>query len=120
MKIDIQDKNCEIEGLKTSLSAEHTQTEALNRKLEAAIESYRRLVIRANPDLPEELISGDSIEGIDESLKKARNIATRIRTEIEEAAKRNSIPAGAPVRSEENGANLSPREKIQYAMGGRP
>jgi hypothetical protein len=29
-----------------------------------------------------------------------------------------NVPVGAPTRSSNNAQNLSPREKIQYAMGG--
>lgn len=119
MKAIIQDKDREIDGLKNAVAAGHEQVKALNHRLESTMAAYRQAVISSNPDLPDELIGGNSIEEIEQSVAKARNIAERIRKEIEAAAARHSIPAGTPVRHEENPAGFSSRDKIQYALGGK-
>jgi hypothetical protein len=84
-----------------------------------AIASYRELVVSSNPDLPEELISGDSVEEIDKSLAGARALIDRVRQRLETEIAGAKIPAGAPLRAPADLSALSPQEKIQYAMGER-
>jgi hypothetical protein len=75
-------------------------------------------VIQANPGVLAEIITGDTVEEVNESLKHARSLVERVRQEMEAEASRTRIPAGAPQRVPLDLSALSPREKIQYAIGG--
>ncbi|MDD5082728.1 MAG: hypothetical protein PHU08_05075, partial [Dehalococcoidales bacterium] len=81
--------------------------------------SYKSIVARANPGVLPELITGDTIGQVDESLEKARGFVARIRQGIEAEAAGTKVPAGAPPRQGFRLSGLSPREKIQYAIGGK-
>ena len=76
------------------------------------------LVVQANPGVPAELITGDTIEEVNVSLKNAQAIVDRVRQEMEAEASKTKIPAGAPQRTPPDLSALSPREKIKYAIGG--
>jgi uncharacterized coiled-coil protein SlyX len=109
----------QINTLKQSLAELETKLTELKEGQAQAIASYRELVIKSNPDLPEELISGDSVEEIDKSLAGARALIDRVRQRLETEIAGARIPAGAPLRAPLDLSALSPQEKIQYAVGER-
>jgi septal ring factor EnvC (AmiA/AmiB activator) len=87
--------------------------------LAQAISSYRALIVKYNPSVSEEQIVGDSIEEIDASLAGAQALINRVRQELEAEMAAARIPAGAPQRTPADLSTLSPRDKIQYAIGER-
>jgi hypothetical protein len=111
-------RETEIAGLKNSLDGLRTKSNGLSESLARAVVAYRELVLQANPDIPAELVSGNNIDEINDSLKNARALVNKVRQEIEVEASRARIPAGAPLRTAQDMASLSPREKIQRALGG--
>jgi uncharacterized coiled-coil protein SlyX len=109
----------QIADLKQSVAnLEQRLTEA-EESLSQAISSYRALVIKTNPGIPEEQIVGESIEEIEASLASARALIDRVRQELEAEIAAAKIPAGAPLRTPADLSALSPRDKIQYAIGER-
>ncbi len=91
----------------------------MKNSLAEAVSSYRALVVQANPDIPDELITGDSIEAINQSLENARALISRVRQVLEEEVAKTRVPSGAPQRAPPDLSALSPREKIQYSIGGK-
>ena len=87
--------------------------------LSQAVDSYKALAIKSNPGVVEELIGGENIEEINASVEKAKTLVVKVKQGIEEDAARIKIPAGAPQRKPIDLSALSPREKIQYAIGGK-
>ncbi len=111
-------KDAEIATLAQSLNEARQSLDKLGKALPQAVAAYRELVIQANPGLLAELITGDTIEAVDESLKQARALMDRVRREMEAEAARTRVPAGSPQRVPLDLSALSAREKIQYAIGG--
>jgi anti-sigma factor RsiW len=121
-----------IDELRQALAARDEETAVLNQSLEEArqardelgkslaqaVTGYRELVVQANPGVPEEMITGDSIEEVNASLEGARTLVERVRREIEAETARTRVPAGAPPRTPPDLSALTAREKIQYALGG--
>ncbi len=121
-----------IDELRQTLAARDEETAVLNQSLEEArqardelgkslaqtVTGYRELVVQANPGVPEEMITGDSIEEVNASLEGARTLVERVRREIEAETARTRVPAGAPPRTPPDLSALTAREKIQYALGG--
>jgi len=113
------ERDDQIAALKQSLAELEPRLTELENSLAQAISSYRALVIKSNPELPEELIAEDSIEEIDDSLARAQALIDRVRQRLETEIVGARIPAGAPLRSPVDLSALSPQEKIQYAIGER-
>jgi len=90
-----------------------------DEKLTQSVSSYKALVVKANPEVLEEMITGDSIDDINASLEKAKSIVGRVRQGLEAEMASAKVPAGAPERTPTDLSALSPREKIQYAIGGK-
>ena len=112
------EKDDEIASLKQSVAQSGEDLNRLGEQLSQAVSSYKSLVIETNPEIPPELITGDSIESIDDSLARASDLVSQVRQGLEAESIRTRIPAGAPVRSPPDFSALSAREKIQYAIGG--
>lgn len=108
----------EIAALKQVVAESDGNLNELNESLNQAVASYRTLVIQSNPDVPEELVAGDNIEAIADSLASARELVTKIRKGMEAEISLARVPIGAPERTAPDLSALSPREKIQYAVGG--
>ena len=87
-----------------------------NDSLTEAVLSYKRMVTETNPEVPEDLIAGDSIMAIEESLKQGKNLINRVKQGLEAEIQAVRIPAGAPQRTAPDLSALSPREKIQYSI----
>ena len=115
----LAERDDRIADLKQSLAGLETQLAELKDGRSQAIASYRELVVRSNPELPEELITGDSVEEIDKSLAGAQALIDRVRQRLETEIAGARIPAGSPLRAPADLSALSPQEKIQYAMGER-
>lgn len=83
----------------------------LQSDLEVAVAKYREYLLAQHPEIPPELVKGNTIEEISESFLEAQKVVGRVHQHLEE-----SIPAGAPARSGIDISALSPREKIEYGL----
>ncbi len=109
-------KESEIAALKKELDGLKQTLDELHKTIAQAVVAYKGMVMAANPGLPAELITGDTIEAINESVKNAHAIMEKVRQEMEAAAARTRIPAGAPQRTALDLSGLSSREKIQQGL----
>ncbi len=115
----VAEKESEIAVMKKSEGELKEKLVAVSTSLTAAVKSYKDRIIQLNPGLAEELIEGETIEAIDKSLEKALGIIGRVKKSVEKEISHNRVPAGAPGRRSPDLSGLSPREKIQYAIGGK-
>lgn len=114
----ISQRDGEIKTLKESATRAEADIRRLSSEVKKAVSSYRALVVSTNPQIPEELLSGDSIEAINDSLQKAKKLVNKVAQGLKATASASRIPAGAPVRTAPDFSSLSSREKIKYAIGG--
>jgi archaellum component FlaC len=112
-------RDAEVAELKQTIAGSEDKLAHIDELLSRAVASYRELVTAANPEIPPELITGDSVESVDESLQSARTLVEKVKQGIEEEASKTRVPAGAPQRAQVDLSVLSPREKIEYAIGGK-
>lgn len=105
-----------ITELEQSLAESEERLKAANDSLAEAVTSYKAMVTQANPEVPEELISGDSVETVEQSLAQAKGLISRVKEGLEAEIQALRIPTGAPQRTPPDLSALSPREKIQYGV----
>ena len=116
---ELTEANSRITELEQAASESVEKFKAISDSLAEALASYKAMVVQANPEVPEELISGDSIESVNESLGKAKAMISQVRQGLEAEIQAAKIPVGAPQRTPPDLSALSPREKIQYGIGGK-
>ncbi len=119
LKQTVVNLNNEVATLKQSLAESEEKLTTLNHSLAEAVASYKALVTQSNPEVLEELITGDTIEAINESLEKAKTLISRVKQGLDAEIAAGKVPAGAPIRTPLDLSALSPQEKISYAIGGR-
>lgn len=115
----IADKDSEMAVLAQSRDELEEKLAVLNNSLVGAVSSYKEMVVQANPDVVAELINGDTIESVNESLTQAKALVSKVRQGVEAEISLARVPVGAPERTSLDLSILSPREKIKYAIGGR-
>ncbi len=108
-------RESEIAELKQGHASLETRVTDLTRSLAEAVAGYRAIVVEANPGVPAELITGDSVAAIGESLEKAQALVKQVRRGLEADAALSRFPAGAPERASPV-LHLSPREKIEQGI----
>ena len=111
------DRDSEIAVLKQAMEDSEGRIDEINEDLAKAIAAYKEQVIQGNPGVPADMITGETVEEIDEALKKALALIEKVRQEMEAEASKMRIPGGAPQRTPMDPSGLSAREKIQYAIG---
>lgn len=112
-------RDSEIGSVKQALAESESKLAAQKQSLAEAVSSYRTLVVQTNPGVVAGLVNGEDITSINESLKKAQDLVSRVRQGLEAEIAQTRVPAGAPQRTPPDLSGLSPIEKIQYALGGK-
>ncbi len=85
--------------------------EAMGRLLTA----YGASMMQARRDMREEMVTGSTLEELQESLNKAKVLVQKIREKAPQTT--TTVPAGAPVRMGPDFSAMSPREKIVHGLG---
>lgn len=112
------EKDGEIAALKRSMEESARQLEATRNALTQAVAAYKELAAQVNPGLVAEMIKGETIDAINESLKAAKALVERVKQEVAAENARVRVPAGALQRTLPDLSALSPRDKIKYGMEG--
>lgn len=95
------------------------EVEAVNARLAQAVDLYRASLLAAEPDVPEDMVQGATVEAVHESLERARQMVAQVRGRLEAQASVERTPLGAPARSAPDVSALSPQEKILMGLSGR-
>jgi len=114
----IAGKDSEIAVIKQSFDENKGKLDEMSKAIPQAVAAYKELAAQANPGLVAEMIKGETIEAINESVKNARALVERVKQEVGAENARVRVPAGAPQRTLPDLSALSAREKIKYAMEG--
>jgi len=107
----------ELLTLRTAGSAAEERIAELSGNLTEAVSRYKDRLYSAHPELLENMITGETIKEIDDSLGSALALVDRVKTSIAEQAKEVTVPAGSPERSGPDLSAMSAKEKIAYAIG---
>ncbi|MDP3062117.1 MAG: hypothetical protein Q8O40_02710 [Chloroflexota bacterium] len=91
----------------------------LREQLELALERYRDSLLKASPEVPEEMVQGDTVREVEEAHARARAMVERIRSQLEAKQARERVPPGAPLRTAPDLSGLSAREKIAQGLSRR-
>lgn len=102
-------RDSDIETLRQALDASA-------REAAGAAIRYRELLIAAEPELPAELVHGETVSEIDEAALRARQTVAQVRQHLEQQAQALRVPAGAPARAAPDTSALTPGEKIRHGL----
>ncbi len=99
-----------LTSVRSDLETQRTQTRA-------AVDRYWEAVLVAEPELPPELVDGETLEQVDRSLEAARRAVAQIRERLSaEDEAGGGFPVGAPARGGPSAAAISASEKIALGL----
>ncbi len=105
-----------IEARDAALAEAGREVESLRTSLTGAAAKYRDVALAASPELPAELVTGETIEEIEASIEAARRTVARVRDHLEAQAHVGRTPIGAPERRGPDVSRLTPAEKIRLGL----
>jgi hypothetical protein len=114
----LAEKDLELAALRQAADEAKQAGARLSGELSKAVAAYKELVGQANPGPVADMLKGDTITGINESLKSARALVEKVRQDIGAETARVRVPAGAPMRTLPDLSALTAREKIKYSIEG--
>ena len=111
-----EELEAEIAQLLDALAVQEEELSSLREELSKALNSYRETLLEKAPEVPEELVKGETVEEMDASFAAAREMVERVRGRLEAKAQMERVPTGAPARTSPDLSSLSPMEKIAHGL----
>lgn len=112
----VQELEVEVNQLRSSLEEREAELGNLREQMSTATSRYRAALLSSVPEVPEELVQGDTIEELDASLASARSIVEKVAQQLGSQVATEQVPTGAPPRRPPDLSAMSPHEKILYAL----
>ena len=116
LETEIENANAKLKTHVTELAGRDKEVSDLRGKLGGAAAKYRQIILSGSPEVPEELVKGETVEEIEVSFANARKVVERVKQGMEAHQQRERVPTGAPPRSPLDVSAMSPQEKIAYAL----
>ena len=105
----LMQRNGDLDTLRQALDATVAEARTAGNR-------YRELLMASEPDLPAELVYGDTVSEIDEAASRARQTVAQVRQHLETQAQALRVPAGAPARGVADTSAMTPAEKIRLGL----
>ena len=116
LRENLQERDASIEHLTSRLEERQSALSRLEEQAAAAVARYRDALLASAPEVPQEMVAGQTVEEIDDSMAQARQMVERVRSRMETQTAAQRIPSGAPPRSAPDVSSLSPAAKIAYGL----
>lgn len=81
-----------------------------------AVQRVRQSILEREADLPEDLVSGETVAELDEAVAQARQTVAQVRHHMEQQAQSVRVPAGAPIRGTSDVSAMTAGEKIRAGL----
>ncbi len=105
-----------VAELESDLSRSREEAAGLRESLDTAVAKYKGALLSTLPEIPEELVGGETVDEVDASLERAMRIVSKVRQELEGRVSPADVPTGAPARAMPDMSTLSPAEKIAHGL----
>jgi nucleoprotein TPR len=99
----------EVEDLRATVSEAQA-------KAREAVQRIRQSILEREPELPEDLVTGETVSELDEAVAQARQTVAQVRQHLEQRAQSLRVPAGAPPRGAPETEGLTAGEKIRAGL----
>ena len=116
LSVSLGEAQAQVAARDEELAGLRQEAEALQASLKAAASKYRDVLLAGRPDVPPDLVSGETVEEVDQQLDAALRMVAQLRSHLESQAQALRVPTGAPARRAADLSALSPGEKIAYGL----
>jgi len=101
------EKDAKLAELEAALSeakqgseASATELASVKEARDQAVSKYLGMAKASNPQVPQDIISGETIAEIDASVEKGKGLVASVKKTLESETAAAKVPAGAPTRGE--------------------
>jgi len=101
------EKDAKLAELEAALSeakqgseASATELASVKEARDQAVSKYLGMAKASNPQVPQDIISGETIAEIDASVEKGKGLVSAVKKTLESETAAAKVPAGAPTRGE--------------------
>jgi len=119
LSASLREAQAQLAARDEELAALQQEVEALQGSLKAAASKYRDALLASRPEVPPDLVSGETVEEVDQQLEAALRMVAQLRSHLESQAQAVRVPTGAPARRAPDLSALSPGEKIVHGLSQR-
>ena len=112
----VQELQQEAEQARAAAVAHGAEAESLRAQLADTLERYREMLLARDPDVPVEMVQGESVAELESSYERASGLVERLRRRAAEHAAQARVPAGAPARRGLDLGGLTPQQKIVQGL----
>jgi outer membrane protein TolC len=111
--------------LEEALAALREELHRAHTARREAVHRYRAALLAQSPELPAELVTGETVEEVEATVQRARELVARVRDQLATDTGRAAppaeaaVPAGSPPRRPPDLDALSPTEKIRLGLSRR-
>jgi len=119
LSASLREAQAQLAARDEELAALREQVEALQASLKAAASKYRDALLASKPEVPPDLVSGETVEEVDQQLEVGLRMIAQLRSHLESQAQAMRVPTGAPARRAPDLSALSPAEKIVHGLSQR-
>ena len=116
LSASLREAQAQLAARDEELAALREQVEALQASLKAAASKYRDALLASKPEVPPDLVSGETVEEVDQQLEVGLRMIAQLRSHLESQAQAMRVPTGAPARRAPDLSALSPAEKIVHGL----
>jgi len=97
---------------KQGSEASATELAAVKEARDQAVTRYLGMAKASNPQVPQDIITGETIAEIDASVEKGKGLVASVKKTLESETAAAKVPAGAPTRGAISLEGMSPKDKI--------
>ena len=112
----VQELQQEAEQARAASVAHGAEAESLRSQLADTLGRYREMLLARDPDVPVEMVQGESVAELESSYERASGLVERLRRRAAEHAAQARVPAGAPARRGLDLGGLTPQQKIVQGL----
>jgi chromosome segregation ATPase len=116
LSASLREAEAQLAARDEELAALRQEVEALRASLKAAASKYRDALLASQPEVPPDLVTGETVEEVDQQLEAALRMVAQLRGHLETQAQALRVPSGAPARRAPDLSALSPTEKIVHGL----
>ncbi len=115
----LADREARAAELEETLAALREELHRVHTARREAVQRYRAALLAQSPELPADLVTGETVEEVEAAVQRAREIVGRVREQLV-VETGHAVPAGSPPRRPPDLDGLSPEEKIRYGLAQLP
>jgi chromosome segregation ATPase len=116
LSASLSEAQAQLAARDEEMAALRQEVEALQASLKAAASKYRDALLASQPEVPPDLVNGETVEEVDQQLEAALRMIAQLRGHLESQAQAARVPSGAPARRPPDLSALSPGEKIVHGL----